>query len=287
MTAIFKREFRSYFTGMVGYAVAAVSLFFLGLYFTNRNLLYQSSDFAGVLYTTTLILLFLLPAVSMRSFAEERRARTDQLLLTSPVSIPAIVAGKFLAQLAVFCVPLTAAAVMPLILTAFGKVSLISAYAALLGYILLGGACLAVGTFISCLTENQIVAYLASFVVLLIAYLMNGIKTMFISGNILAFVVFALVLLAASAAVGVVCKNILAGGAVLVVGAAALFALFILRPAWLLSAFDAVLTALALFAPYAEIIGGSFSLPVILYYLSVIGVFLFFTGQTLERRRWN
>lgn len=287
MTAIFKREFRSYFTGMVGYAVAAVSLFFLGLYFTNRNLLYQSSDFAGVLYTTTLILLFLLPAVSMRSFAEERRARTDQLLLTSPVSIPAIVAGKFLAQLAVFCVPLTAAAVMPLILTAFGKVSLISAYAALLGYILLGGACLAVGTFISCLTENQIVAYLASFVVLLIAYLMNGIKTMFTSGNILAFVVFALVLLAASAAVGVVCKNILAGGAVLVVGAAALFALFILRPAWLLSAFDAVLTALALFAPYAEIIGGSFSLPVILYYFSVIGVFLFFTGQTLERRRWN
>lgn len=287
MTAIFKREFRSYFTGMVGYAVAAVSLFFLGLYFTNRNLLYQSSDFAGVLYTTTLILLFLLPAVSMRSFAEERGARTDQLLLTSPVSIPAIVAGKFLAQLAVFCVPLTAAAVMPLILTAFGKVSLISAYAALLGYILLGGACLAVGTFISCLTENQIVAYLASFVVLLIAYLMNGIKTMFTSGNILAFVVFALVLLAASAAVGVVCKNILAGGAVLAVGAAALFALFILRPAWLLSAFDAVLTALALFAPYAEIIGGSFSLPVILYYLSVIGVFLFFTGQTLERRRWN
>ena len=287
MTAIFKREFRSYFTGMVGYAVAAVSLFFLGLYFTNRNLLYQSSDFAGVLYTTTLILLFLLPAVSMRSFAEERRARTDQLLLTSPVSIPAIVAGKFLAQLAVFCVPLTAAAVMPLILTAFGKVSLISAYAALLGYILLGGACLAVGTFISCLTENQIVAYLASFVVLLIAYLMNGIKTMFTSGNILALVVFALVRLAASAAVGVVCKNILAGGAVLVVGAAALFALFILRPAWLLSAFDAVLTALALFAPYAEIIGGSFSLPVILYYLSIIGVFLFFTGQTLERRRWN
>ena len=287
MTAIFKREFRSYFTGMVGYAVAAVSLFFLGLYFTNRNLLYQSSDFAGVLYTTTLILLFLLPAVSMRSFAEERRACTDQLLLTSPVSIPAIVAGKFLAQLAVFCVPLAAAAVMPLILTAFGKVSLISAYAALLGYILLGGACLAVGTFISCLTENQIVAYLASFVVLLIAYLMNGIKTMFTSGNILAFVVFALVLLAVSAAVGVACKNILAGGAVLAVGAAALFALFILRPAWLLSAFDAVLTALALFAPYAEIIGGSFSLPVILYYLSVIGVFLFFTGQTLERRRWN
>ena len=287
MLAILKRETKSYFTGMIGYVVVAVFLAVLGLYFTNQNLMFASPDFGGVLYTCTILLLFLLPALSMRSFAEERRAKTDQLLLTSPVSIPGIVLGKFLAQMAVFCVPLTAAAVMPLILTAFGKVSLISAYAALLGYILLGGACLAVGTFISCLTENQIVAYLASFVVLLIAYLMNGIKTMFTSGNILAFVVFALVLLAASAAVGVVCKNILAGGAVLVVGAAALFALFILRPAWLLSAFDAVLTALALFGPYAEIIGGSCSLPVILYYLSVIGVFLFFTGQTLERRRWN
>lgn len=287
MIAIYKRDLKGFFTGMMGYVLLAFFLAVGGLYFTVMNLMSGYPDLSYTLYNNLFVLLLLVPLLTMRSFAEERRARTDQLLLTSPVSIPAIVAGKFLAQLAVFCVPLTAAAVMPLILTAFGKVSLISAYAALLGYILLGGACLAVGTFISCLTENQIVAYLASFVVLLIAYLMNGIKTMFTSGNILAFVVFALVLLAASAAVGVVCKNILAGGAVLVVGAAALFALFILRPAWLLSAFDAVLTALALFAPYAEIIGGSFSLPVILYYLSVIGVFLFFTGQTLERRRWN
>ena len=90
MKAIFKREVKSYFTGMIGWVVAAVSLFFLGLYYTNRNLLYASSDFASVLYTMTMILLFLLPAISMRSFAEERKNRTDQLLLTSPVSIPAI-----------------------------------------------------------------------------------------------------------------------------------------------------------------------------------------------------
>ena len=91
MKAIFKREVKSYFTGMIGWVVAAVSLFFLGLYYTNRNLLYASSDFASVLYTMTMILLFLLPAISMRSFAEERKNRTDQLLLTSTFSIPAIV----------------------------------------------------------------------------------------------------------------------------------------------------------------------------------------------------
>lgn len=287
MTAIFKREFKSCFTGMIGWVIAAVSLFFLGLYFTNRNLLYASSDFASVLYTMTMILLFLLPAISMRSFAEERKNKTDQLLLTSPVSIPAIVAGKFLAELAVFALPLAAAVVMPLLLQAFGTVSLVAAYSALLGYLLLGGACLAVGTWISALTENQILAYLATFGALLVAYLMNGIQTMFATGNLLAFIVFMIVLLVASVLVGVICKRLAAGAVVFCAGAVVLFVLFQLRPAWLLTAFNAVLSALALFEPFKDIVGGMFSIPAIVYYLSVMGLFLFLTGQALARRRWN
>lgn len=287
MTAIFKREFKSCFTGMIGWVIAAVSLFFLGLYFTNRNLLYASSDFASVLYTMTMILLFLLPAISMRSFAEERKNKTDQLLLTSPVSIPAIVAGKFLAELAVFALPLAAAVVMPLLLQVFGTVSLVAAYSALLGYLLLGGACLAVGTWISALTENQILAYLATFGALLVAYLMNGIQTMFTTGNLLAFIVFMIVLLVASVLVGVICKRLAAGAVVFCAGAVVLFVLFQLRPAWLLAAFNAVLSALALFEPFKDIVGGMFSIPAIVYYLSVMGLFLFLTGQALARRRWN
>ena len=282
MKAIFKREVKSYFTGMIGWVVAAVSLFFLGLYYTNRNLLYASSDFASVLYTMTMILLFLLPAISMRSFAEERKNRTDQLLLTSPVSIPAIVAGKFLAEVAVF-----AAVLMPLILKAFGTVSLVAAYSAVLGYLLLGSACLAVGTWISALTENQILAYLATFGALLVAYIMDGIQTMFTTGNLLAFIVFMVVVLIASILVGVICKRLTAGVTVFCVGAVVLFILFRLRPAWLLTAFNAVLSALALFDPFQDIVGGMFSIPAIVYYLSVIGLFLFLTGQALERRRWN
>lgn len=287
MTAIFKREFKSCFTGMIGWVIAAVSLFFLGLYFTNRNLLYASSDFASVLYTMTMILLFLLPAISMRSFAEERKNKTDQLLLTSPVSIPAIVAGKFLAELVVFALPLAAAVVMPLLLQVFGTVSLVAAYSALLGYLLLGGACLAVGTWISALTENQILAYLATFGALLVAYLMNGIQTMFTTGNLLAFIVFMIVLLVASVLVGVICKRLAAGAVVFCAGAVVLFVLFQLRPAWLLTAFNAVLSALALFEPFKDIVGGMFSIPAIVYYLSVMGLFLFLTGQALARRRWN
>ena len=287
MLAILKRETKSYFTGMIGYVVVAVFLAVLGLYFTNQNLMFASPDFGGVLYTCTILLLFLLPALSMRSFAEERRAKTDQLLLTSPVSIPGIVLGKFLAQMAVFCVPLLAAAVMPLILTAFGRVNLIGAYASLLGFVLLGAACISIGTFLSALTENQIIAYLSTFGVLLVCYLMNGIRSMFTSGNLLAFLVFTVALLIAAILVGVTCKSLVAGAGTFFVGAAALFVLFTVRPAWLLSAFNAVLSALALFDPFTNIVSGMFSLTAMLYYLSVTALFLFLTGQTLERRRWN
>ena len=280
MAAIFKRETKSYYTGMVGYVTAAVSLFFLGLYFTNRNLMYASSDFASVLYTTTLIMLFLLPAISMRSFAEDRRNKTDQLLLTSPVSVPGIVLGKFLAEVVVFALPLTVAVIMPLILTAFGTVSLVSAFSALFAY-------LPVGTWISALTENQIIAYLATFGALLIAYLMNGIKTMFTSGNLLALIVFLVVLLIAAVLVGVLCKSLPVGLGVFSAGAVVLVVLFQLRPAWLLSAFNAVLGALALFQPFNGVVGGMFSVSAIVYYLSVIALFLFLTGQSLERRRWH
>ena len=287
MAAIFKRETKSYYTGMVGYVTAAVSLFFLGLYFTNRNLMYASSDFASVLYTTTLIMLFLLPAISMRSFAEDRRNKTDQLLLTSPVSIPGIVLGKFLAEVVVFALPLTVAVIMPLILTAFGTVSLVSAFSALFAYLLLGAACLAVGTWISALTENQIIAYLATFGALLIAYLMNGIKSLFTSGNTLAFIVFCVVLAVVALLVGLACKNVTAGSAVFCGGAVVLVLLFKLRPAWLLTGFNSVLGALALFQPFTDFVGGMFSVTGIVYYLSVAGLFLFLTGQALERRRWN
>lgn len=286
MAAIFKREVRSYYTGMVGYVTAAVTLFFLGLYFTNRNLMGASSDFATVLYTTTLIMLFLIPAISMRSFAEERRAKTDQLLLTSPVTVPGIVLGKFLAEWAAFALPTGVAVFMPLILTAFGRVSLVSSYSALLVYLLLAGACLAIGTLVSALTENQIIAYLVTFGILIIAYLMNSIQTMFTSGNLLALTVFLVVLIIAAVLIGVLCKSLVVATVIVAIGAAALFVLFSMRPTWLLLGFDKILGAMALFEPFNEVVGGMLGLSTVVYYVSVIAFFLLLTGQALERRRW-
>ena len=287
MLAIFKRETKSYFTGMIGYVVIGVMLAFIGLYYSANCIVYGTSDFSIVLYSTTIAMLFVLPALSMRSFADERRNKTDQLLLTSPVTIPQIVLGKYLAQLVIFAVPVLVACVMPLILTAFGTVSLISAYASLLAYFLLGAACIAVGTFISVLTENQIIAYLATFGLLLLSYLMDDIQTLFTTGNTLAFIVFCVILVVAAALVGLVCKSLTVGCGVFCAGAVLLIVLFQLRPTWLLNGFNAVLDALALFAPFDDFVGGMFSVPDIVYYLSVAALFLFLTGQALERRRWN
>lgn len=287
MLAIFKRETRSYFTSMVGYVVIAVMLGFIGLYHTANNLLYGSPDFASILYATTLVMMFVLPALTMRSFADERRNKTDQLLLTAPVSIPAIVLGKYLAELAVLAVPVLVACVMPAVMSLFGSVSFVSAYSALLAYFLLGAACIAVGTFVSVLTENQIIAYLATFGLLLVSYLMDGIKSLFTSGNTLAFVVFCVALAVVSALVGLACKNLAVGCGAFCAGAVALVVLFQLRPAWLLAGFNSVLDSLALFGPFVDFVGGMFSVQGIVYYLSVIVLFLFLTGQALERRRWN
>lgn len=287
MKAIFKRELKSYFTGMIGYVVVAAIFAFISLYYTANNLVYASPDFATALYSTSLVMLFVLPALSMRSFADERRNKTDQLLLTSPVGIPSIVLGKYFAQLAVFAVPVLAACVMPLILSLFGTVSFISSYAALLGYFLVGAACIAVGTCISALTENQIISYLATFGALLVCYMINSIQTLFTTGNTLAFIVFCVILAVAAVLIGLLCKNVTVGSAVFCVGAVVLVLLFKLRPAWLLNAFNQALDALALFDPFIEFVSGMFTLSGVVYYLSVIALFLFLTGQALERRRWN
>lgn len=287
MKAIWKRETRSYFTSVVGYVIVAAIFAFISLYYAANNLISGSPDFATILYSSTMMMLFVLPALSMRSFADERRNKTDQLLLTSPVSIPAIVLGKYLAQLAVFAVPVAAVCLLPLTMDLFGDVSLISAYAAIFAYFLLGAACIALGTWVSALTENQILSYLATFALLIVGFLMKDIQTLFTTGNTMAFIVFCLALVVASVLVGLLCKNLVIGCGVFFAGAVVLVVLFQLRPAWLLQAFNNLLDALALFAPFTDFVGGMFSVPGIVYYLSVIALFLFLTGQALERRRWN
>ena len=190
MKAIFKREVKSYFTGMIGWVVAAVSLFFLGLYYTNRNLLYASSDFASVLYTMTMILLFLLPAISMRSFAEERKNRTDQLLLTSPVSLSGMVLGKYAAAYTVMAATVVLTLGFVAVVAVYGRVYPAEMAVAYLGFILQGGAFLALDLFISGCAKNQVTAAVfafgANFVLWMLDLLENAVNSSFFS-SVLSF----------------------------------------------------------------------------------------------------
>ena len=290
MTAIFKRELRSYFHGMLGYVLTAFLLASSGIYFLALNLGYGLTDFGYyTLYRTIFMLLLYIPVLTMRSLAEERRSRTDQLLLTSPVPVWGIVLGKFFAMCAVFALPCLADAVMILILWALGgAVSALAAnFAALLCYFLLGCAAIAMGEFLSGLTENPIIAAVAGFSVLLLAYMMPSLRSLFNAGSAVALAVFTAIAGAASLMAGLRTRSFILGCLTFAALCLGLTGLFLLQSAWLTEAFSAVLSVLCFFTPFEDFVNNSFSLPTLVYYLTVTGMFLFFTAQSIEKRRWN
>lgn len=290
MTAIFKRELKSYFHGMMGYVLTAFLLATSGLYFLALDLGYGMTDFSYyTLYRTIFILLLYIPVLTMRSLAEERRSRTDQLLLTSPVSVWGIVLGKFFAMAVIFAIPCLVDAVMILILWGLGSTTtaLAANFAGLLCYFLLGCAAIAVCEFCSGLTENQIIAAVMGFSALLLAYMMPSLRSMFNAGSAVALVVFTALSAGASLALGLRTRNFTLGCFVFAALCAGLSALFLLRSTWLTEAFSAVLSALCLFAPFEEFVNNSFSIPTLVYYLTTAVLFLFFTAQGIEKRRWN
>lgn len=290
MTAIFKRELRSYFHGMLGYVLTAFLLASSGIYFLALNLGYGLTDFGYyTLYRTIFMLLLYIPVLTMRSLAEERRSRTDQLLLTSPVPVWGIVLGKFFAMCAVFALPCLMDVVMILILWALGGTApaLAANFAALLCYFLLGCAAIAMGEFLSGLTENPIIAAVAGFSVLLLAYMMPSLRSLFNAGSAVALAVFTAIAGAASLMAGLRTRSFILGCLTFAALCLGLTGLFLLQSAWLTEAFSAVLSVLCFFTPFEDFVNNSFSLPTLVYYLTVTGMFLFFTAQSIEKRRWN
>lgn len=290
MTAIFKRELRSYFHGMLGYVLTAFLLASSGIYFLALNLGYGLTDFGYyTLYRTIFMLLLYIPVLTMRSLAEERRSRTDQLLLTSPVPVWGIVLGKFFAMCAVFALPCLMDVAMILILWALGGTvpALAANFAALLCYFLLGCAAIAMGEFLSGLTENPIIAAVAGFSVLLLAYMMPSLRSLFNAGSAVALAVFTAIAGAASLMAGLRTRSFILGCLTFAALCLGLTGLFLLQSAWLTGAFSAVLSVLCFFTPFEDFVNNSFSLPTLVYYLTVTGMFLFFTAQSIEKRRWN
>ncbi len=183
MTAIYKKELRSALYSVTGCLFVSVNLLVIGLYFLADNLLGMYNSLNALMSSVDFILIIMVPILTMRILSEERRLKTDQLLLTSPVSIGSIVLGKYLSMLTFFMIPTLVACALPPIMSCFGEVDYAGSYISILGYFLFGSACIAVGVFISSLTESQVIAAVLSFIILFLTFLMNGIVNILSRGG--------------------------------------------------------------------------------------------------------
>ncbi len=183
MSAIIVKEVRQYLTTITGALFAAVNLFVLGLFFLAGNLMALNPSTAPVMSNVIFVLMLMVPILTMRILSEERRLKTDQLLFTSPLPVWKVVLGKYLAILVIFMIPVAVSDLFPLVLSLYGEVSVGESYTAILGYFLYGAACIAIGVFISSITESQIIAAVLTFLVLFATFLMGGIVDILTGGG--------------------------------------------------------------------------------------------------------
>lgn len=189
MKAIYKRELFAYFTSPIGYIVLAASLCLSGFLFGVLNLFTKSTSFLLFFSNLTLVFVLLVPLITMHLWAEERKNKTDQLLLTTNVSVSSIILGKYFACVTLLFINVVIMLLYPFVISFFGTIIWSNALVLYLGYFLMGCALLSVGLFVSTMTESQIVSAIVSFAIILllklsdilssaidIEFLSNGIK---------------------------------------------------------------------------------------------------------------
>lgn len=186
MFAIYKRELKAYFCSFIGFLFIAATLFFLGLYFNVYNVNWGYPYVSYALSSVVFLFMLSIPVLTMRILAEERRNKTDQLILTAPVGVGGIVLGKFLALLTIFAIPVVIFCIYPLVLNIYGDVPMPENYLSILAYFLFGMTAIAIGLFVSSITESQVIAAVISFALLFLGYMMPSICSIFsTTGNLL------------------------------------------------------------------------------------------------------
>lgn len=174
MIAIYKKEMSVYFKTMLAYVFLAIFALVVGLFFVINNVLSSSSSFSVVLGNVNYVMVLLIPILTMRSFAEERKSKSDQLLLTAPVTTIGIVMGKYTAALSVLIIALLTTLIQVVILNIYGVPYAGEILLGYFGFILMGSAFIALGLFISGLSSNQLIAAVSTMGVLLILWMLDS-----------------------------------------------------------------------------------------------------------------
>lgn len=287
MLAIYKKELRSYFTSMIGYVYIAFFLVIVGIWFFIENLYKANANFEYVLSDIAFIVVLLTPVLTMRLMAEENKQKTDQLLLTSPLSAASIVIGKLLAVFTVFLTGLAISCFYPLILSKFGAVKFGPAYASILGFAALIIAYLSIGLYISSLTESQVVAAVTSFIIFLFTVLMDGLSNLVPTDNKTAYIVFSVILIIICFILYWMMHNMTLSVGFGLVVEAVLSVVFVIKPTLFDGSVSAVFNWLSVIKRYNQFYYGIFDITGIIYYISITVLFAFLTTQVIRKKRWS
>lgn len=287
MTAVFKHELRAYLHSFVTYLFCAFLLIFTGIGAMLYNIQSAVANFEYVLQFICIVTVVILPILTMRIISDEKKQRTDKLLYSLPISTGDIVIGKYLAVLLVFLVPMLIIAVYPLIFKQFGDVYLLTSYGAMLAFYLMGAAMIAVGMFISSLTENQGIAAGITIPLLLFNYFSVSLADYVSSsafGSLVVLMIFAAIL---SFIVYYCTKNDNLGCAIFIVCVLALGVSYFFKSELYEGLVPAIMQKLSLFSRFSVFVNGVFDITSIVFYLTAAAFFVFLTIQSLEKRRYN
>ena len=287
MTAIYKKELKGYLTSMIGYVFIFFILLLAGIYFTAYNIQGAYPVFGITLNAITFVFLILVPILTMKVIAEERKQKTDQMLLTAPVSVIKIVMGKYLALISVYMVPILVICCYPLIMSKYGEISFSMAYTAILGFAFLGFAQIAMGVFLSSVTENPVIAAVLTFVVLFVCYMINGLKTLVPDTSMASLGIYILLIAVLTLMIYTMIQNVWISAVIGIVGEAALIVAYIVKSTMFEGSIQKFLGIFDIASHFDNFTNGILDIQGIVYFLSVIIIFIFLTVQSITKRRWN
>ncbi len=287
MIAVCKHELRLYFHSLYAYVFGAFLLAFVGIGSMLYNIQMAVSGFEYVLGFGSLVFVVIVPVLTMRVVAEERRQRTDQLLYALPITTTQVILGKYLALLAVYLIPLCIIAAYPLLFSQFGEVYLLTAYGTLLAFFLLGAALLALGVFLSSITDNQGFAAGLGIALILLNYYSVNLSEEYSATALGSFVALCAVLALFGLLVRHLTQNDVLASLAAGVPILGLLAVYLLKEEALEGLVPAIMAELSLFERFYTFVSGVFDLTAVVYYLSFAVFFLFLAVQSLEKRRYN
>ena len=287
MKAIYKREIKMYFNSMIGYVFIAFFVLITAIYFSIQNILVLSPDFQNILSNVIMMFLILGPMLTMRLLSEEKNKKTDQLLLTAPVSIPSIVLGKYFAAVTVFLISLLITGIFPVILAFFGTVAVAQIIGTYIGFFLLGSAFIAVGLWVSSITDNQIVSAVATFAAIFLLLMVQTIVKAASGSQGFSLMFAGIIALIIAFYFYYNTKNSEISITLFIIEMAVLLILYFVKRSiftGLAGKFAMMFAVLTRFQNFAM---GLLDVSSIVYFISFIAVFLYFTIRVIEKSRWS